>query len=133
MKTDEYLANRVGERLPAIRSGFDVYLVENRLFYVKEPCGQDDVETQFFLHVYPVVPDDLPDHRRRYGFDNLDFGLDEHGDGRMEWGGPDTRIGGMCLAEVPLPEYNIATIRTGQFVVTEDGFHHIWNGEIRFE
>ena len=123
MTADEYLANRVGKRLPAIRSGFDVYIVENRLVYVKEPCEQEDVEAPFFLHVEPNVPDDLPDHRRRHGFDNLDF----------EWAGPGTMIGGMCLAEVPLPEYGIAAITTGQYVVTEDGFLRIWEGEIRFE
>ena len=129
---DEYLADRVGERLPAIRSGFDVHLVENRLIYVKESCGQDDIETRFFLHIYPVVPDDLPDHRRRYGLDNRDFNLDEHGYRHMERGGPDTRVGETCLAEIPLPEYGIAAVRTGQYVAVEDGTHSIWEGEIRF-
>ena len=119
----EYLVNRIGQRLPAIRSDFDVYLVENSLVYVKEPCGQEDVEELFFLHVGPSVPDDLPDHRKKYGFDNLDFG----------WIGPGAKIGGMCLAEVPLPEYGIAAIRTGQYAVTEDGARNIWEGEIRFE
>ena len=123
MTKDEYLANRVGERLPAIRSNFDVYLVENRLVYVKERCGQDDVDARFFLHVDPVVPDDLPGPRRRHGFDNLDFRFDQYG-----W-----KLEGTCLVEVPLPEYGIAAIRTGQYMVTEEGFHHIWKGEIHFE
>ena len=124
MTVDEYLAHRVGERLPAIRSGFDVYLVENRLVYVKEPCGQDAVEARFFLHVVPVVPDDLPDHRRKHGFDNLDFWFYERG-----W-----RIGeGTCQAEVPLPEYGIAAIRTGQSLAEEDGWTQLWGEDIRFE
>ena len=131
MTADEYLANRVGERLPAIRSGFDVYLVENRLVYVKEPCGQEDVDAPFFLHLDAVVPDDLPDRRKRHGFDDLDFMFDEQGDGHE---GPGARVGGTCLAEVPLPEYGIAAIRTGQFVAAEDGSRrHVWEGEIRFE
>ena len=88
---DEYLADWVGERLPAIRSGFDVYLVENRLVYVKEPCGQEDVDAPFFLHVAPVVPDDLPGPRRRHGFDNLDFRLNE----RV------MRVGWTCPAGAP--------------------------------
>ena len=129
MTADEYLATRVGERLPAIRSGFDVYLVENRLFYVKEPCGQEDAEAQFFLHTYPVVPDGLIAHRRKYGFHNLDFKLAEHGNNRPEWDEPGTRIGGTCLAEIPLPEYGIAAIRTGQYVAVEDGLHNIWGGD----
>ena len=132
MTADEYLATRVGERLPAIRSGFDLYLVENRLFYVKEPCGQEDAEAQFFLHAYPVVPDGLTAHRRKYGFHNLVFNLAEHGNNRPEWDEPGTRIGGTCLAEIPLPEYGIAAIRTGQYVAVEDSLHNIWEGEIRF-
>ena len=115
---DEYLADRVGERLPAIRSGFDVYLVENRLVYVKEPCGQEDVDAPFFLHVAPVVPDDLPGPRRRHGFDNLDFRLNE----RV------MRVGWTCPAGGPLPECGIAAIRTGQYVAVEDGLHNIWGG-----
>ena len=131
MTADEYLAHRVGERVPAIRSGFDMYLVENRLFYVKEPCGQEDVDAPFFLHLDAIVPDDLPDRRKRYGFDDLDFISDEQGDGRE---GPGTRVGGTCLAEVPLPEYGIAAIRTGQFVAAEGGSRrHVWEGESRFE
>ena len=128
MTAGEYREYLVGERRPAIRSDFDVYLVENRLFYVKEPCGREHVAAPFFLHVNPSVPDDLPDHRRRHGFDNLDFRF-----GGQQRGGPGTRIGETCLKEVLLPEYDIAAIRTGQYVVTEDGFHHIWEGDIRFE
>ncbi len=122
MTADEYLATRVGERLPAIRSGFDVYLVENRLFYVKEPCGQEDVYAPFFLHLTPVVLDGFPGPRRRHGFDNLDFRLNE----RV------MRVGGTYLAEGPLPEYDIPAIRTGQYVAVEDSLHNICEGEIRF-
>ena len=33
-----------------------------------------------------------------------------------------------------LPEYDISRIRTGQFLVNEDGFYtNIWEGEIRFD
>ena len=91
---------------PAVRSDFDVYLREDTLIYVKEPCSRTDVEAMFFLHLYPVDVNDLPDHRRQYGFDNLDFDFDDQG----------VIIEGKCLAEVPLPEYGISEIGTGQFV-----------------
>ena len=117
----EYLADRVGGRRPAIESGFDVHLVENTLIYAKDRCGPDDVAAPFFLHVDPVDPDDLPGPRRRHGFDNLDFRFGVRG----------TRFGGTCVAEVPLPEYGVAAIRTGQYVEAGGGFHHPWEGEIR--
>ena len=78
---------------PAVRSDFDVYLREDTLIYVKEPCSRTDVEAMFFLHLYPVDVNDLPDHRRQYGFDNLDFDFDDQG----------VIIEGKCLAEVPSP------------------------------
>ncbi len=123
MTPGEYLADRVGGRRPAIHSDFDVYVVENRLVYTKEPCEPEDVRARFFLHVDPAAPDALPGSRRRHGFDNLDFRFDDRG----------SMIGGVCAAEVPLPEYGVAAIRTGQYVAAEDGFHHIWEGEIRLE
>ena len=116
-------AELVGGSQPSIRSDFDVYLVENRLVYVKEQCGPDDVDSKFFVHLDPVDADDLPEHRQQHGFDNLDFSFDRHG----------ARFGGMCLAVVPLPEYAITAIRTGQYIRTDGGFHHPWEGEIRLD
>ena len=105
---------------PAIRADFDVYLSENTLIYVKEPCASADTEAMFFLALYPVDVNDLPDHRRQHGFDNLDFDFVRYGE----------TSGGKCLATVPLPEYPITKITTGQFVpVEEGGFHHFWEGE----
>ncbi len=114
---DEHLAHRGVEGPPAIRSVFDVHLWENSLIYVKLEC---DLDARFFLHLFPVDADDLPDHRKQHGFDNLDFSLDTYG--------------GACLAEVPLPEYEIAAVRTGQFVRTDNGdFRTIWEGEISLD
>ena len=115
------LADRIEERRPEIDSDFDVHLVENRLVYVKEQCGPEDVDAPFFLAVNAVDPDDLPEPRRPHGFDNLDFRFVDHG----------SRVGGACMVEVPLPEYGIATVSTGQVVVVEDGYRHLWEGEIR--
>ena len=81
------------------------------------------VGMRFFLHLYPVDAGDLPDHRRRYGFDNLDFRFGEYR---------------LPLTERPvavreLPDYAIARIRTGQYLINEDGsFTGLWEGEVRF-
>ena len=125
MTAGEYLADRVGGRRPAIRSGFDVYLVGKRLVYVKESCGPEDVAARFFLGVAPADPDDLSEPRRPYGFDNLDFGFNVYGSG------PGVRVGGTCLVEVRLPEYDVATITTGQSVAEEGGFRQLWTEDIR--
>ena len=121
MTLGDYLA-RVGERRPAIRSDFDVHLVGNRLVYVKEPCGPEDVDGGFYLHVVPADPDDLPGSLRRRGFDNLDFRFDDRG----------LTFDGVCAAGVALPAYGIAEIRTGQWVAEDGRFHYPWEGEIRF-
>ena len=113
-----YLAKLVADRQPAIRSDFDVYLIENRLIYVKEQCGEGDANAKFFLHLDPVDVNDLPGHRRQYGYDNRDSDFYRHG----------LITTGICLAEVPLPEYGIAEIRTGQYIPGEG---RTWEGEIR--
>ena len=111
----------VGDGQPAIRSDYDVHLTDNKLIYTKEQCAEDDTEASFFLHIDPIDVEDLPDHRKQHGFDNLDFGF--------EWQGE--ILDGNCVATVPLPDYDIAEIRTGQFVPVNGGFQHLWEGEIR--
>ena len=107
---------------PAARGVFDVYLGlgAGSLIFVKTPCASADTEAKFFLHLIPADEDDLPAERKRYGFDNLDFGFEAHGE----------RLDGKCLAEVPLPEYGISEIRTGQYVPV---FGRVWEEEIHLE
>ena len=103
-------------REPIARSEFDLYLDGGKLYYVKEPCGEEDTAARFFLHVVPENENDLPDDRRPHGFDNLDFSFDVHG----------VAFDGKCLAGVGLPQYGIARIATGQF----DAAGRVW--EIEF-
>ena len=111
----DYLAELLGDDPPAIRSDWDVYLVGNTLIYKKEQCIPEDAEPMFFLHLLPVDMNDLPSHRKQYGFDNLDFAFRNH---RLSIEQE------VCVTGGGLPDYPIATIRTGQF--TGDG--QIWNG-----
>ncbi len=118
-----HLSRLVRDSQPAIRSDFDVYLSENALAYVREPCARADVEATFFLHLYPFDVNDLPDDRKRHGFDNLDFRFDQRG----------MIFDGICMATVALPEYDIARIGTGQYVPVDGGYHHFWEEEIGLE
>ena len=109
---------------PLISSTFDMYLHEDTLFYVREPCGAEDESATFFLHVFPVEMDSLPVHRWWHGFDNLDFRFNSYG----------MRLAEQCVALHELPDYPIARIRTGQYRVNEDGsVTRLWEGEVRFD
>ena len=109
----------VAEAEPLARARFDIHLDGRALTYVRDGCAAEDADTRFFLHVHPADPADLPEHRQRHGFDNLNFSLREQG-ARTDGGG--------CVAVVPLPAYPIASVRTGQFGA--DG--HLWEAEFAF-
>ena len=110
---------------PLFRDVFDVYLNPTRdsLIYVKNNCQVDDVEPRFFLHVYPVNSEDLAESRRRYGFENRDFAFSTDG----------VLAGGRCITKVALPEYEVATIRTGQIISYGDQYAQLWSHESVFE
>ena len=98
------------------RGRFDIYITNNNsLIYIRKPCHNPDINDDFFLHVIPVDLKDLPEHRQRYEFDGLDFIFFDRGfiDGQR------------CAAIIDLPDYNIASIRTGQY--TDQG--EVWRTE----
>ncbi len=101
---------------PIARSLFDVYAADGALTYVKEPCEQADTEARFFLHLAPVRADGQPEAPRISGFDNADFDFFPNG----SW------FDAKCIASVHLPDYPVASIRTGQFVRGEG---EIWRVE----
>ena len=111
---EAYRSIKAGEAV--VHSSFDIYLTENELTYVKEPCAPADTEPPFFVHIIPADANDLPAVRKQHGFDNLDFSFDWLS-GR--------RFGGKCLVTWPLPDYKITSIRTGQFIPGEG---QIWVG-----
>ena len=105
---------------PIIRSIFDVYFDKASLIYMKESCTQKEKTSRLFLHVVPVDVSDLPESRKKFGFDNLDFSFDMYG-GNVG--------GGRCLAQVFLPEYPIAKIFTGRTIPAPGGGQsRAWEG-----
>ena len=113
--------SRIEAAEPIIRSEFDVYLIDNQLIHFKTPCAPSDIRERFFLHVVPADANDLiQGQRREFGFDNFD----RHASLRLDA----THAGGRCLSVVPLPDYDIASIGTGQF--TREG--KSWHETFRF-
>ena len=102
---------------PAAQSDFDLYLRDNTLIYLKEPCAPGDAVNRFFLHIIPADHADLPDDRRESGYANMDFRFFDHG----------ADIGGKCVGLRDLPDYAIERIATGQFV---SGEGTVWRAEI---
>ena len=107
---------------PIIRAPFNVYYGDRKLIYVRDACTADDVTFPFYLHVYPADPAVLPEYEREAGFANRDFVFQDH---RLV--GLDDR----CVAVRNLPDYEIASIHTGQYspddgVVWADSFSYFF-------
>ena len=98
---------------PVMRSLYNVYVYDEWLIYVRGSCSQDDLSHRFFLHITPVDANDLAEEHTQHGFNAYDFNASEenissalHNNG--------------CIVAIPLPDYDIQHIHTGQ-VVREEG------------
>ena len=91
---------------PVARDYFDLYVQDYRLLYLRESCAAADTAAAFFLHIVPQDVTDLPEDSRAAGFAHAGFDFARQG-GRFD---------GKCLAAVPLPDYPIKEIRTGQHI-----------------
>ena len=94
---------------------YEVYGRGNSLVYVNVECTDLEREPLFFLHVEPVNAGDLPEHRREWGFDNLDFSFASSA----------TYEGERCGVARELPGWPILRVRTGQYA---DG-DTLWTSE----
>ena len=97
------------------KSYFTIYLDGRSIIYARPTCTQADIDTQFFLHIIPYYINDLPEHRKQVGFDNLDFHFQDNYVRENEEGN--------CITVQQLPEYKISGIRTGQYT---DAAGQIW-------
>ena len=88
---------------PALRSVYEVRIDGRALTYVRDGCGAEH-EGDFFVHVYPADPGDLPRWSRPERFERIRFSFHDHG----------VRFAGQCVATFELPEYGAARVRTGQ-------------------
>ena len=113
---ETYRATASGE--PAERSMFDLYLDGGALIYLKQPCSEAEARGRFFLSVHPVDLADLPADRRAMGHESLNF------DFAPPYG---ALFNGKCMAILRLPDYEIAKIETGQWIL---GGERLWDAEI---
>ena len=104
---------------PSARSGFDIWLNDGALTYVKESCDEEDARGRFFLSVFPSDRNDLPQDARDAGRDHesLNFDFDRYG----------AIVDGGCVIVRYLPDYPISRIETGQWL-TDEG--ELWKAEI---
>ena len=105
---------------PLVESNFNIHLIDGVLIYSKQPCTADETKPPFFLHITPADKSDLPDHRQDHYFDNLDFRFETHGNIDED----------KCVAIIELPDYDITSIRTGQWIREES--KRLWTAEIPF-
>lgn len=110
--------------VPLARSVWDVRAGASRrvLNYVKEPCGQADTDARFHLHVYPLRSADGPTGIAGRGYANLDFA----------WGEMGVKTDDGCRLSVPLPDFPIAFVRTGQFREGVVSSKRLWSARIDF-
>ena len=111
------LSELAGE--PAARSGFDIWLNDGALTYIKESCDAEDAGGRFFLSVFPADRNDLPQGARDAGreHESLNFDFDRYG----------AIVDGRCVIVRYLPDYPISHIETGQWL---EGEGELWRAEI---
>ena len=80
--------------------GFDVYLHDGRLAWVKEVCGPGELMPPFWLALYPADAGRLPDRHKKRGYFGLQF--------------PGVRFDGKCLGAARLPDFALARARLMQ-------------------
>ena len=104
---------------PDAASTYNLWLKDDTLIYARPSCAPSDIEARFFLHLYTDDAAALPDFRREYGFDNLDFDFYDYG----------LIADGKCIIARELPDYPIDRIHAGQFIHPDGGI--VWEAELR--
>ncbi len=89
-----------------------------QLRYVRRPCDPEDLAAEFFLHLIPWDLRELPPPYREQGFESWPFNFAEVGGRFAPW---------QCAAQIRLPGYPLAALRTGQYV---PGQGDLWSVEL---
>ena len=82
---------------------------------MREERRAADTEARFFVRAHAASADDLPEDRREAGFGALDFRFGDRG----------VRLGRTCMARIGLPDYELRSVRFGQY----DGTGHLRDEE----
>ena len=89
-----------------VNSIFEARLDGDALYFLKQPCGESDVQGRFLLSVHPADVGDLPAERRDAGHESLNFSFSPM---------TGTFFEGGCIMRRDLPNYEIARMETGQW------------------
>ena len=102
-------ARRPAETGPPAAPDFQVSLAADgkELRYVREDCAPADADPWFFLHLIPQEGAALPRQDREKDFANRDFDF---------WAAGGRVARQRCVAQIRLPDYPIAALRTGQHI-----------------
>ena len=96
------------------------------LRYSNDHCLPIHFAAYFFLHITPADAADLRPHRVAHGFNNYDFpGFSPDESSNAGAGG------GRCTVERELPDYDIASIHTGQYQINTG--RRLWETSIDLE
>ena len=94
------------------------------LRYARDNCQPVHLSTRFFMHITPADAADLAPGRAEHGYNNYDFPGFRPVDGAID-------AAGRCVAERALPDYDIASIGTGQYIPSFG--RRLWETRIELE
>ena len=104
---------------PIARDEWDIHLANGEIAYLKRPCVADDVRGRFFLSVFPADSNDLPPDRKASGARHISLNFDFDHRGAI--------FDNNCMARVPLPDFPIEKVETGQWI---PGEREVWKTKI---
>ena len=103
------------------RSAFDIYAYDGALYYLSDNCPQPTAnafDLRTFLHIFPIATSDLTQDRREFGFENRSFWFTDQA----------TFFAGKCINKFLLPDYPMASIKTGHDATASGGDE--WRADI---
>ena len=127
IRTGQYSLN-TGEALWRVNLTLDLAFEVERtaagvLRYYRDNCLPIHLAPDFFLHITPADAADLHPETAEYGINNWDFSGFNSDDGIID-------ADGRCVIERELPDYDIASIHTGQY---SNAAGRLWETRIDFE